>query len=101
MLPKAGLFRPKPSRPGRTGSSRTIGAAYTGATPFRQSGRTLAVGASELLRNGAIDNQYINVCGVFPCEDGGSRSKLATADLGNCSVALLRYFRVRVRALCD
>src|SRR3981189_3288973 len=34
--PKVGRFRPKKSRPGRTGSSRTIGAAYTGATRFRQ-----------------------------------------------------------------
>src|SRR5271167_2367663 len=37
--PKAGHFQPKKGRPGRTGSSRTIGAAYTGATPFRQCGR--------------------------------------------------------------
>ena len=33
--------------------------------------------------------EYINACGVFPCEDGGSRSKSAIADLDNCSIAEL------------
>jgi hypothetical protein len=35
--PKRAVFGPKMSRPGRTGSSRTVGAAYTGAAGFRQS----------------------------------------------------------------
>jgi len=48
--PKASRLRPIMGRPGRTGSSRTIGAAYTGAAGFRQRG-----GISLLpLRNGAI-----------------------------------------------
>ena len=55
--------------------------------------------ASEVLRNGAIGNEYIKVCGVFPCEDGGSRSRLAMADLDNCLIAELGYSRVRLRAL--
>jgi hypothetical protein len=36
--PKASRLRPVMGRPGRTGSSRTIGAAYTGAVGFRQRG---------------------------------------------------------------
>ena len=43
--------------------------------------------------------EYINVCGVFRCEDGGSRSKSAIADLDNCLIAELGYSRVRLRAL--
>ena len=43
--------------------------------------------------------EYINVCGVVPCDDGGSRSKSAIADLDNCLIAELGYSRVRLRAL--
>ncbi len=37
------------SRPGRTGPSRTVGAAYKGATCFRQSGRARRVRAPETI----------------------------------------------------
>ena len=43
--------------------------------------------------------EYIDVCGVFPCEDGGSRSTAAIADLDNRSIAELGYSRGRLRAL--
>ena len=46
--------------------------------------------------------EYINACGVFPCEAGGSRSKSAIADLDNCSIAELgvpsSVARIRYRA---
>jgi len=43
--------------------------------------------------------EYINVIGGFPCEDGGSPSWSAIADLGNCLIAEPGYSRVRLRAL--
>jgi hypothetical protein len=43
--------------------------------------------------------EYINVTGGFLCEDGGSPSKSAIADLDNCLIAELGYSRVRLRAL--
>src|ERR1700722_5980450 len=75
------------SRPGRTGSSRTIGAAYTGATGFRQSG-----GLSQLRPRGPPGNgrdlpEYINVCGVFPCENG-SRPLAHMRDWWNRTLAI-------------
>jgi hypothetical protein len=66
--PKPGHFRPKSSRPGRTGSSRTVGAAYTGATRFRQCFQVPQPGFFET----AQFSEYIGMSGVFPCEDGGS-----------------------------
>jgi len=42
---------------------------------------------------------YMNVSGGFPCEDGGSPSKSAIADLDNCLTAELGYSRVRLHAL--
>jgi hypothetical protein len=43
--------------------------------------------------------EYINFCGVFQCEDSGSPSKSAIADLDNYLIAKLGYSRVRLRAL--
>lgn len=44
-------------------------------------------------------SEYINACGVFPCEDDGPRSRPVIADLDKCSIAEPGYFRVRLRAL--
>ena len=43
--------------------------------------------------------EYINFCGVFQCEDSGSPSKSAIANLDNYLSAELGYSRVRLRAL--
>ena len=43
--------------------------------------------------------EYINVCGVFPCEDGGARSSSAIAGLDKCLMAEPGYSRVSLRAL--
>jgi hypothetical protein len=59
--PKRAIFRPKSSRPGRTGSSRTVGAAYTGATPFRQCCRQSGHGSSK--RHNWPE--YLSICGVL------------------------------------
>ena len=44
-------------------------------------------------------SEYINVCGVFPCEDGGPRSRPVIADLDKCLIAEFGYSRVRLHAL--
>src|SRR5712671_2249768 len=44
-------------------------------------------------------SEYINVCGVFPCEDGGSRSSSAIAGPDNCLIAELGSSRVRLPAI--
>src|ERR1700743_1218771 len=45
--PKRAVFRPEIGRPALAGSSRTIGAAYKGATPFRQCAKVVDLGFFE------------------------------------------------------
>jgi len=44
-------------------------------------------------------SEYITACGVFPCEDGGPRSRPVIAELDKCSIAESGYFRARLRTL--
>ena len=50
--------------------------------------------------------EYINACGVFPCEGSGSRYKPAIAELDDCLIARTRVFpssvaRIRYRNPAD
>src|SRR6202047_4658182 len=66
--PKRAIFRPKSSRPGHTGPSRTVGAAYTGATPFRQCCRVVQLRFFETAQLARI----IQYSRCFTCEDEGA-----------------------------
>src|SRR6202022_187960 len=79
--PKAGRFRPKMSRPGRTGSSRTIGAAYTGAVCFRQSGRSPHLRLFGALRNRTVGANISGFAVFLSGEDGGSSRCALNANL--------------------
>jgi len=86
---QSGPFPAQKSRPGRTGSPRTIGAAYTGATRFRQSGRLPPFAASAPFETAQFARIYQCLRG-FPMR--GSRLAI---QVGYCRLGQLFDCRTR------
>src|SRR3954469_2866338 len=86
--PKMDHLRPKRAAPGGTGPSRTVGAAYTGATCFRQCRGLLQAPFFETSQLGRIYLFSRCFSGErATCPDPGKRSgKAGTLAIGNLTV---------------